>query len=451
MNLRDPLKALIVLYLMLLLIEGALRKWVAPGMSNLLMLIRDPVAILIYMVAAPKGHLWTSRYMGYWSLLCCGFALLGIIQIGMGLPTSVMIFGLRTYLLHWPLVFVLASCLSYNDVVWIGRWTLLLSIPMTYLMVVQFRSPALSPINATAGGGSGVQIMSALGHVRPAGTFSYSTGPTAFYPIAVAFLVYGFWRRAYSKWILLFAAFAIVGALPISGSRSMVLGCALVLLAGFAVGLTRGGIAALLASVAIPIVGAFYVLSMFEFYEEGKAAFKARWEDANAAGGGVQGSIFERTINGFVTPFRSLAEAPLLGEGIGLGTNAGSVFALGRVTFVFGETDWQRILMEAGPILGLAFIAFRAGMVIEMGIRAFGLAVRGASLAWLLFAAAGLNVIFGTTAQPTNLGFVVVGAGLCFAALKEPGMVRLTVIYPWARAAAQSQNASSAPATIAGS
>jgi hypothetical protein len=285
--------------------------------------------------------------------------------------------------------------------------------------------------------------------VRPAGTFSYSTGPTAFYPIATAFLVYGFWRRPYSIWVLLISAFAVVAALPISGSRSMVLGCALVVLAGFAVGLTRGGIASSLASVAIPIVGVFYVLSMFEFFEEGKAAFKARWDDANSAGGGIQGSIFERMANGFFTPFASLTQAPLLGEGIGLGTNAGSVFAVGRVTFAFGETDWQRILMESGPLLGLAFIAFRVSMVIEMGIRAFGLAVRGASLAWLLFAAAGLNVIFGTTAQPTNLGFVVVGAGLCFAALKEPGMVRQVVVYPWARGAAASRKASSAPVQAA--
>ncbi len=431
MNLRDPLKALIVLYLLLLVVEGALRKWVFPGMSNLLMVIRDPVAVLIYVVAAPKGHLWSSRYMGYLSLLFCGFVLLGIVQIGMGLPTPVMLFGLRTYLLHWPLVFVMGSCLSHKDVVWIGKWTLLITIPMTVLIIEQFKSSPGSLINATAGG-SGTQIMSALGHVRPAGTFSYSTGPTALYPIAVAFLIYGFWRRAYPRWLLALSALAIVGALPVSGSRSMVLACALVLLAGFAVGLTRGCVMSSLASVAVPIVGAFYVLSMFEFFDEGKTVFKARWDDANAAGGGIGGSIFQRVIGGFFMPFRSLAEAPLLGEGIGLGTNAGSVFAMGRVTFAFGETDWQRIFMEAGPILGLAFIAFRTSLAFEMGYRAFGLAVRGASLAWLLFAAVGMNVIFGTTAQPTNLGFVVVGAGLCFAALKEVAPEKRRMVHPWA-------------------
>ena len=42
---------------------------------------------------------------------------------------------------------------------------------------------------------------------------------------------------------------------------------------------------------------------MFEFFEEGKAVFQARWEGANAAGGGVEGSILQRSLDGFLQPF----------------------------------------------------------------------------------------------------------------------------------------------------
>src|SRR3954470_23434836 len=45
------IRRLIWLYFWLLLIEGALRKWVVPQLSNPLLIIRDPVVLLIYWLA----------------------------------------------------------------------------------------------------------------------------------------------------------------------------------------------------------------------------------------------------------------------------------------------------------------------------------------------------------------------------------------------------------------
>src|SRR3954451_18591998 len=42
---------LIFAYLVLLLIEGSLRKWIFPQFSNALLIIRDPVAVAIYYYA----------------------------------------------------------------------------------------------------------------------------------------------------------------------------------------------------------------------------------------------------------------------------------------------------------------------------------------------------------------------------------------------------------------
>src|SRR4249920_1474050 len=44
-------RRLIWLYLWLLIFEGALRKWVLPQFSAPLLLIRDPVVLLIYLLA----------------------------------------------------------------------------------------------------------------------------------------------------------------------------------------------------------------------------------------------------------------------------------------------------------------------------------------------------------------------------------------------------------------
>ena len=45
------IRRLIWLYFWLLLFEGALRKWVLPQLSNPLLIIRDPVVLLIYLLA----------------------------------------------------------------------------------------------------------------------------------------------------------------------------------------------------------------------------------------------------------------------------------------------------------------------------------------------------------------------------------------------------------------
>jgi len=44
-------RRLIWLYLVLLIFEGSLRKWVVPEYSNPLLIIRDPVVIFIYLLA----------------------------------------------------------------------------------------------------------------------------------------------------------------------------------------------------------------------------------------------------------------------------------------------------------------------------------------------------------------------------------------------------------------
>src|SRR5437660_12381271 len=49
------IRRLIYLYLFLLIIEGALRKWIVPQFSNPLLLVRDPVVLAIYFLA------WRAR------------------------------------------------------------------------------------------------------------------------------------------------------------------------------------------------------------------------------------------------------------------------------------------------------------------------------------------------------------------------------------------------------
>src|SRR5439155_22404052 len=51
----QKIRRLVYLYFFLLIIEGALRKWIVPQFSNPLLLVRDPVVLVIYFLA------WRAR------------------------------------------------------------------------------------------------------------------------------------------------------------------------------------------------------------------------------------------------------------------------------------------------------------------------------------------------------------------------------------------------------
>src|SRR6056300_865217 len=49
------IKEIIWLYFLLLLFEGALRKWFLPGLSQGLLIVRDPIVLWIYYLCYAKG------------------------------------------------------------------------------------------------------------------------------------------------------------------------------------------------------------------------------------------------------------------------------------------------------------------------------------------------------------------------------------------------------------
>ena len=57
------IRRLIGLYLVLLVLEGALRKWAFPQFSNPLLIVRDPVVIVIYLLALRAGVFPRGAYI----------------------------------------------------------------------------------------------------------------------------------------------------------------------------------------------------------------------------------------------------------------------------------------------------------------------------------------------------------------------------------------------------
>ena len=416
------LKRLIWLYFWLLILEGALRKWIVPSLSTPLLVVRDPVVILIYLQAMRCKRFPINGPMLACFFLLIGFVFLVVIQViaGVGGGALVSLYGLRTNFLHLPLIFVIPQVLDFEDILKLGKWVLLLTIPMALLMVLQFESPAGSWLNA-ATRADAQQIQFAMGKVRPAGTFSFATGVAHFFVLATAFVIFALSqkRNFFPRWLVWGALLGVLIVQPVSGSRLLVLSCGLVVIGAIAFGILNPGRSQKILGVLVLVACAFTALSFTNFFREAIDVFMTRWNDASAAAGGVQEGIVWRFFGGFLEPFLFLPDIGIIGKGVGMGTNAASALMTGSLQFLLAEGEWARVVMEAGPLLGFSFLLYRVCLSGLLGIEAWGSAKQGQLLAWLLAWDACRSLIVEQISQPTNLGFMVFVSGICLAALAE--------------------------------
>jgi hypothetical protein len=419
-------RVLIWLYLFLLVFEGALRKWIMPGLSDPLLVIRDPVVLAIYFFAI-RAHVFPRNAFVVLLGIIGGLSIIvSILLLYPYIPIKsvllVTLYGFRCDFLHLPLMFVMAAALDLEDVKKIGFWTLLLMIPLAVLMVMQFRASPDSFINKTVGLGEGQQLATAGGKIRPPATFSFISGPIFYLSVATAFVIYGALSLGvYRGWLLLASSAALLISVLVSGSRACVLAVGLVVLAILVIFLVRpSAVNKIVGTVLALVIIAFFfglIASRFPVFREGFDVLSERFTtSAEIAETSVVGGLLERVAQEFTEPFEYISKIPLSGYGLGLGTAGGARFLVGQGGLLLSENEWLRIIAESGPLLGLAFIILRialTGKLLMVSLRALK---SGQVLSILLFATVFLGMLNGQLGQPTTLGFTVVLAGLCLAA-----------------------------------
>jgi len=412
------LRRLIWLYFWLLIFEGALRKWLVPGLSNALLIVRDPVVIAIYAVAIRDRVFPTSGFT-LWTILLAAICFLASFA-GIG-NIAVTVYGLRADFLHLPLIFLMPRVLRHEDIRRIGYALLALAGPMALLAVKQFQAGPSSPWNVGAGGEVGGQLFAAVGKVRASGTFSFATGLATYLSLCASFLLYDLLGpRSYPRWLTLSAIPAMALTLIISGSRTAVLSVGIVCCLGVVVGVRRP--AQIRAAFQLVVITAVVVggLALWtNLYREGMEVQRQRFE----SGGGVREGILYRFGQDFVAAGDALNSAPALGLGLGVGTNVGANLLSGRRQFVLGEGEWQRVLFESGVVLGGLYLALRVAMLFAVAARSVLAYRAGQLLPLLLVGAGGLDLATGQFGQPTTLGFAVFAAGLAFAAARREDAV----------------------------
>jgi hypothetical protein len=425
---RRRLRQLLWLYFWLLIFEGALRKWVLPGLSNPLLLVRDPIALLAIWWGWP---LLQQRRWQFWLQPLFLVGILGgllAVTVGHG-DLFTALYGTRVFLLQLPLTFVFATVFDRRDVLRFAWVILLLSIPMTMLLATQSSLPNSHILNVGPGGFGTAAFEGALGRSRPPGTFTFVTGVASFYSLAAACLfmvLYGSKVQLRGRLFCMAAGIALVVALPVSISRSLLAGYVMVITSVVATAVIgRLKLLPLVSGLAAVVI-AFGLATTVPAFQDTSAAFLSRWEGAGAASGAVREEVGDlgiatdqlrdRVLPGFTRPFASLGSIPLLGSGVGMGSNVGAQRLGASRGFLLGEGGWEVILGELGPLLGVLFIVWRVALAFWMLKVALRSASRGNRLPLILLGASFLDVMSSQLSQPTGIGFTVLSGGLTLAA-----------------------------------
>ena len=427
------IKRLIWLYFFLLIFEGTFRKWILPQYSDVLLVVRDPVVIAIYYLALKarvfprNGYIFALGVIGILSWLVS----LVVLYPYIGPKPLILVtgFGFRSNFLHLPLVFIIGKILDKEDVLKLGKWVLIGLMPMCVLLAVQFNSAPDSFINRTTGLGETTQITAGGDKIRPPGTFSFVSGVIFYAALSAAYLVYGaLTRGVYKNWLLLGGGLALVVAIGVSGSRSVFLAVLVVISSLLAIIVFRPSAMNQFGRNLLIVVVVMLVAVRLPVFKEGVQVLSERFTAvAEAEERSIAGDLLTRTFEGFIEGIGFLGRSPIGGYGLGIGTNGGAKFLTGRSIYLLSEGEWGRVVLESGPILGLAYIVWRTMLTFKLGLFSYRQLKRGDILPLMLYSAGFLSLLNGQFGQPTNLGFAVFVCGLCLAAANTKTPVELPV------------------------
>ena len=412
------LKRGIWLYFLLLIFEGALRKWVLPGLSSPLLVVRDPLAIWLVLSARNRGLLPSTGFL----TVAVAIGIIGTVTatlFGHG-NLLVALYGARVLIFQFPLLFVIGRLFNQDDVIRVGKALLWMAPLMTVLIGLQFYSPQSAWVNRGVGGNmEGAGFSGTADYFRPPGTFSFTNGVSLFYSLLAPFILY-FWLQAAKvpRWLLVGATVALLAAIPLSISRGLFFSV-IVSLAFTLVAVARRP--KYLGQLLVAVVGgavALFILSKMGFFQTGIEAFTSRFESAGVAEGGLQGTLGNRYVGSLQNALIGSFSYPFFGYGLGLGTNVGNMLLGLSGGYAVGEGEWERLAGELGPLMGLSVVFIRLALSARLAMAGYRRLVAGDLLPWLLLSFCLLSLPQAQWAQPTSLGFSILIGGLTLASLR---------------------------------
>ncbi len=343
--------------------EGAIRKWVLPGSSEVYFL-KDFVvigAVLSISLSSVKLKLIPGyqRVVKWFAIVA---VVIGLCALNTNLGSLLTaVFGVKSYLLYPLLIVVVPRVLpTFGSLQRSVRIFLLLAIPVCLLGMAQFAAPADSALNRYAIGEEDIATFGEYGAVRITGTFAYISGHTAFLLVLLAVCLGAIGTDDRISWRLtaLATLFLAIGNLFMTGSRAVFyIAGGLVVCSLVAFGFTRSAVSRRLRSFLLIAV----VVTALVTSTEVKRAYEAllyRFEstDEEFMDRAFQHHDILLDLAAYSGPF-----------GFGPGITQPGAFALQvalnlpppAVTPPVVEAEYARILVEVGVIGAILWYAFR--------------------------------------------------------------------------------------------
>lgn len=419
-------KLAVWLYLFLLIFEGALRKWIFPSLATPLLLVREPIVIWLFCVGIQ--HRWIQNVFARCLMI------FGVIAFVTALLFAhhnlyVALYGLRIYLFHFSFIIVAVKILNREDVLRMCKCILYLSIPMTILIMIQFYSPQSAWVNRGIGGDmEGAGFGGALGYFRPPGTFSFTLGYVAFQGLVCSILLYFLlknselrYEQRINRWMLYVMIICYILSVPYSISRTLMFTTVISLAFLFiAILLDKSNRVHFIVSICAILLLLWGATSL-GLFGESVDVFMERFTTANEVEGGLaKGVIGERLLGGIVDSLVDF-DIPILGYGLGIGTNAGAkLVSANMYTYFNAENGYGMIIGECGLLLGWLIVGCRVAWGVNI-LRRSLIYIRRYNdlLPWCLCSFAFVEIVNGQIGTPMSLGFIVMSMILTMSALKR--------------------------------
>jgi hypothetical protein len=352
------------LFLLLLIYDGALRKWVLPSAEQLLFVAKDAllVGLLVYALLNRPRKINASMQPAARALLLL-YAAWVLLETGnLNLPSVLVgIWGLKAHLLYASLILLLPLAFSNLDDLfrWLVKAYPWIVVPVCALAFMQLASPADSFINQSLKGGTeGTAYFGDEGLVRVTGTFSYISGMSSFVQVTTLLGMGLFLAGVRSRMFLIGLGFALA-ALPATGSRGVI-----VVVAASAMLMLFSAISSRLIGMrmAIRIVFVMAILGAISLQTQDAAwvALQQRAESSRRDEG--------RLLSTFTNAFRYFEVAGYFGFGAG-SANLGSPALVKELVpfswFPAGtlfEAESGRLVLELGMFGWLFSLAMRVAL-----------------------------------------------------------------------------------------
>jgi hypothetical protein len=362
LNWRKVLKIAFII----VILEGALRKWVLPQANEMLYFLKDLIIFIAYCKFFLSSEPKHPFRLTFFNIVLLVFLVWGSVQVftpGLGSPI-IGLFGLKSFLFYVPMMWMLPSLFKSKEELYVFlRNYLLIVIPVTILAIVQFYSPVHSAINMYAGG---IEANAEVdGNARVTATFPYLSGYSVYLSVCFTILIplLSVTRSGIWMWLILIELLLTVGTSFMTGARGLVLFEFLFLVGYFGLMfLTKpSNFSSQFKIFFLPSILLLGVIP--SFFGEAVSKFTAR---ANSASIG-EGSFVDRIFS-FVNEPELLIKSKGLIDSYGIGSTNNALPAIRNFFRVYGG---QSIPPHEGDITRVAFEVGIIGLILWYSLRIF--------------------------------------------------------------------------------